>query len=124
MPEQMRFYFDTHIPKAVAVQLQRRGVEVTRCEDVGLAEIDDAEHLEYASAHRLTLVSHDRDFWDLHAKWLSQDLQHCGIVLFSHQFQGNVGKLVSELVILNQLISEGAGTLQEDVYNRVYEINR
>ncbi|MBL8164852.1 MAG: DUF5615 family PIN-like protein [Anaerolineae bacterium] len=62
----VKFYFDTHIPKAVAIQLRARGVIVIRCEEVGLAEVDDTEHLEYATAEGLTLVSHDRDFWDLH----------------------------------------------------------
>jgi predicted nuclease of predicted toxin-antitoxin system len=62
MSDQLRFYFDTHIAKAVATQLRLKGVEVIRCEEVSMAEADDIEHLEYATANRLMLVSHDRDF--------------------------------------------------------------
>lgn len=118
----LRFYFDTHIAKAVAIQLRLKGVEVIRCEEVGMAEADDVEHLEYATANRLMLVSHDRDFWDIHADWLGQGLRHAGIVLFHRQLQGNVGHIVTELVELHQLIADGAGTLELDIYNQVYEI--
>lgn len=117
------FYMDTHIPKAVATQLQYRGVKVVRCEEVGMAEADDVEHLEYATSQGYTLVSHDRDFWDIHGNWLAQGLRHTGIVLFSNQLQGNIGRLVNELVELHEMITQEVGTLEKDVYNQVYEIN-
>lgn len=123
-PSQLKFYFDTHIPKAVATQLRNRGVEVVRCEEVELAEADDVEHLEYATALGLTLVSHDRDFWSIHGEWLSQGLHHTGIVLFNQRFQGQVGKLTQELTYIYEMIKGGAGTIEKDVYNQVYEIDR
>jgi predicted nuclease of predicted toxin-antitoxin system len=118
------YYFDTHIPAAVAQQLRLRGITVVRCEEVGLAAADDVEHLEYATSISHILVSHDRDFWDIHADWLANGLHHAGIVLFNNQLQGNVGRLVSELVELCEMIETGAGTLEQDVYNQVYEIKR
>lgn len=120
----LRFYFDTHIAKAVAVQLRSRGVDVARCEEVGLAEADDTEHLEYATAEGRTLVSHDLDFLNLHAAWSYQGLHHSGIVLFPKRFQGDTGKLVRDLWEWHQLISAGAGTLEADVYDQLIEINR
>jgi len=63
----IRYYLDTHIPKAVAEQLRLRGIDVVRCEEVGLAEADDTEHLEYAAAQERTLVSHDADFRTVHS---------------------------------------------------------
>ncbi len=119
----IKYYFDTHIPKAVAIQLRQKGVDVIRCEEVGLAEVDDAEHLEYATSQDRTLVSHDRDFWTHHSEWLEQGLRHTGVVLFSNQLQGNIGKLFGELLALFQMIEAGAGTLEKDIYNQVYEIN-
>jgi hypothetical protein len=119
----LKFYFDTHIPKAAAVQLRQRGIEVVRCEEVDLAEADDTEHLEYATGHLLTLVSHDRDFWELHGHWMMQGLHHTGIILFHHQFEGKVGKFVTELAALHQLIVGGAGSVEADIYNCVYEVN-
>lgn len=120
----MKFYTDTHIPKAAALQLRNRGIEVARCEEVGLAEADDTEHLEYATAQGCTLVSHDLDFLELHAAWSHQGLKHCGTVLFHRQFQGNIGKIVTELSDWHALITSGAGTVEADVYNKLIEIVR
>jgi predicted nuclease of predicted toxin-antitoxin system len=39
----LKFYMDTHIPKAVAIQLRNKGIDVVRCEDVGLTESDDVD---------------------------------------------------------------------------------
>jgi predicted nuclease of predicted toxin-antitoxin system len=89
-----------------------------------MADADDEEHLEYATAQERSLVSHDRDFWEHHTAWLNQGLRHCGIVLFSNRLQGEIGKLVKELYDLYQMIEGGAGTLEDDVYNHVYEIDR
>lgn len=58
----LTFYFDTHIAKAVATQLIAKGVQVTRCEAVGMAEASDEDHLDYAANHRHILVSQDDDF--------------------------------------------------------------
>jgi predicted nuclease of predicted toxin-antitoxin system len=60
----LKFYTDTHVPKAVAIQLRAQGIEVIRCEEVGLAESDDVEHLEYATSKGCTLVSHDLDLYN------------------------------------------------------------
>jgi hypothetical protein len=38
MAEKIKFYTDTHIAKAVAVQLRQKGVDIVRCEEVGMAE--------------------------------------------------------------------------------------
>jgi hypothetical protein len=120
----LKFYTDTHIPKAVTVQLRNKGIDIVRCEEVELAEADDTEHLEYATSEGRTLVSHDLDFLDIHALWSHQGLHHCGIVLFHRQFQGNVGKMVIELSEWHRLIAEGAGTVESDVYNKLIEIVR
>lgn len=120
----LKFYTDTHIPKAVATQLRSQGIDIIRCEEVGLAEADDTEHLEYATSQGRTMVSHDLDFMELQAAWSHQGLNHCGIVLFHRQFQGNIGKIVTELMTWYQAIAEGAGTLEDDVYNKLIEIVR
>jgi predicted nuclease of predicted toxin-antitoxin system len=114
---------NSHIPKAVATQLRNRGVDVLRCEDVDMAAADDVEHLEYATAQGRTLVSHDRDYWTHHGEWLAQGMRPTGIVLFSNQLQSHVGRLVTELYELFQMIEGNAGTLEQDVYNKVYEVN-
>ncbi len=41
----LKFYTDTHVAKVVAVQLRPRGIEVIRCEDVGMARSGDFDYL-------------------------------------------------------------------------------
>lgn len=74
----IKFYTDTHIAKAVAVQARRRGVDIIRCEEVGMAEAKDAEHLEYATTESHVMISADEDFAILHAKWQASSKQHTG----------------------------------------------
>lgn len=120
----LKYYFDTHIPKAVAVQLRQRDIDVVRCEEVGLAEVDDTEHLEYATAQERTLVSNDADFRNLHSMWIGQGMTHAGIMVFNQRFQGDVGKLVRELYEFHTLIEQGIGTLTKDIYNQLIEFDR
>lgn len=118
----IKYYLDTHIAKAVAIQLRNLGIFVIRCEEVGLAEADDIEHLEYAHAQQLVLVTHDRGFWKHQATLWQNGLQHSGIVLIDRIFQGDVGRIVVELKQLYELIAQGVGTLENDIYNRIYEV--
>ena len=67
---ELRFYLDAHIDKQVAAQLRNHQVAVVRCQEVGLADIDDESHLTYASENHLMLVTKDADFRDLHFQWL------------------------------------------------------
>jgi len=62
----LRFYTDANIDKQVAIQLRQRGIEVTRCQDVGMDDVSDNEHLIYASEHNLSIISKDADFRVLH----------------------------------------------------------
>ncbi len=120
----IRYYLDTHIPKAVAEQLRSRGVDVLRCEEVEMAEADDTEHLEYATAHERTLVSHDADFRDLHSLWIGEGLSHAGIMIFNRRFQGNIGKLVRELFDYHEMVHSGAAVLKDDIFGVLIEIDR
>ena len=120
----IKYYLDTHIPKAVAIQLKLLNIEVIRCEEVGLAEADDIEHLEYAYAHQLVLVTHDRGFWKHQATLWENGLRHAGIVLIDRIFQGDVGKIVIELQYLHDMIQQGVGTIERDIFNQIYEVKK
>lgn len=120
----LKFYTDTHIAKQVAVQLRQRGVDIVRCEEVGLAEADDETHLEYATQNSRMVVSMDDDFASLHSQWQKRQQSHSGIVLVSSRLQGerNIGKIVTALYEYFQLIEAGAGTLEADIHNQLYFI--
>lgn len=85
----LKFYFDTHIAKAAATQLRKKGVDVVRCEEVGLAQASDEEHLQYAADNGRVMVSQDEDFLALDAQWQQADRSHAGIMKVSRQYQGD-----------------------------------
>jgi predicted nuclease of predicted toxin-antitoxin system len=74
------FYTDSHIPHAAVKQLRGKGVDIVRCQDVGLDHANDSEHLTYASEHGHVMVSCDNDFPVLHWKWLAAEKPHSGII--------------------------------------------
>ena len=80
----LKFFFDTHIAKPIAVQLRERGVDAVRCEEVGIAEEDDEALLNYAVKEGRALVSMDVDFQSWHFRWLEAGKLHCGIFTISH----------------------------------------
>ena len=117
----IRFYTDTHIPKQVAIQLREKGVDVIRCEDVGLAEADDEEHLEYAAEHGLALITKDFGFRSRHFRWMEESKKHSGIFYCNDRNNSAIGKIVKECLLYVELIDEEAGTLV-DIENQFFEI--
>jgi hypothetical protein len=118
MPVQIKFYTDTHIAKAVAVQLQSKGVDIIRCEDVGMAEAGDLEHLEYTASTGRTIVTNDQGFTGHHRWWLQAGRQHAGIFLITHDKE-NIGMIVMALLFWHEAVAAGAADLANDVYNQI-----
>ena len=114
----LRFYTDTHIAKQVAIQLRERGIDVVRCEEVGMADADDDEHLEYAVQHGLTVITKDNDFLRLHAQWMAAGQEHAGIFFSSKRAIPAIGEIVVVCSMYYELIKEGAGTAEDDVHNQ------
>jgi predicted nuclease of predicted toxin-antitoxin system len=113
----VKFYTDTHLDKAIAVQARQRGVDVIRCEEVGMATAQDFEHLAYAAAQGRTMISADADFTRLHAEWQASGQPHAGIIYIQPERKDDIGAIVAALEFLHQAIEGGAATLEEDVYN-------
>ncbi len=114
-----KFYADTHIARAVAVQARRRGVDIVRCEEVGMAEAKDSQHLEYATAQGRIMISADEDFPKLHAAWLASGKRHMGIIYVHPVRKDDIGALVDYLEFLHLAAEGGAADLEKDVYNQV-----
>lgn len=121
LTESLKFYTDKHIPKAVALQLRARGIDVVRCEEVGLGDVADDVHLEYAVKNQRTVITHDQDFLRLSNQWLSEGKDHYGIMFCSKFIHGNdhVGIVVKICVEYFELIAGGAGTIKDDMMNQV-----
>lgn len=115
----IRYYTDSHVPKQVATQLRNRGVDVLRCQDIGLEDATDVVHLERATADMRTVISGDEDFLRLNAEWNDAERFHAGIVYFRRELQGNIGLIVKQAFFLYEAVEQGAATPEDDVYNRV-----
>ena len=91
------------------------------CEDVGMAEAADSDHLDYAARAGHVMVSHDEDFLRLHYEWQAIGKTHAGIMRISPILQGprNIGRIVEELLTYYEVIAEGAGTIEDDIENQV-----
>jgi predicted nuclease of predicted toxin-antitoxin system len=116
-----KFYTDKHIPKPVTTQLRKRGVDIVRCEEVGLDEATDITHLEYATREGRVVITNDADFVQLHHQWQREGKQHAGIMYCLPNIQGTagIGRVVNEVMLYHELIEGGAGTVATDLDNRI-----
>jgi predicted nuclease of predicted toxin-antitoxin system len=118
----IKFYTDSHIAKAVTRQLNRRGVDIVRCQDVGMENADDREHLEYAVSRGRTIITGDADFLALDALWRDADRSHTGIIYIKPENREAIGAIVKALHFLHEAVEGGAADLEKDVYNQVMRI--
>jgi Domain of unknown function (DUF5615) len=118
----IKFYTDSHIARAVAIQLRRKGVDIIRCQDVAMDDADDPDHLDYAVKQGRTLVTSDEDFLALDAEWRGSGRQHSGIVYVFPENREAIGTMVKELLFLYEAIEGGAADLEKDVYNQIIRI--
>jgi len=91
----MRLHLDEHVPRAIALGLRRRGIDVTTTVEVGLSSASDEEQLEFARTEGRVLFTHDADFLRLHQR----RVPHAGIV-YCHQGQYALGEIVRRLAAL------------------------
>ena len=102
-----RFYTDEHIPSAVARELQRRDVDVLRCQDAGMVAAEDVDHLSLTTEQDRILVTRDDDFLKLHAAWMKEDKSHAGIVYVQRKNWDNIGLIVGDLLLLREALRPG-----------------
>lgn len=62
MVQKISFYFDEHMPRAVAEGLRSRDVQVMMAIDVEMEGKSDDEHLRYATENGAILVTRDKPF--------------------------------------------------------------
>ena len=74
---EIRFHLDEHMDTAVAVDLRRRGVDVTTTAETGLMRTSDQEQLAFANSQRRVFVTRDRRV----LATIGIDASHAGIVI-------------------------------------------
>lgn len=114
-------YTDGHVPLAVVKQARRkaREIDIIRCEEIGLKDVDDEVHWTYVLEHQRVLITTDQGFLSRAAELNKQGKSHPGIIFITPGMQGDVciGPLVELLVFTHEAIESGAATVDQDVEN-------
>jgi uncharacterized protein with PIN domain len=98
MGQEIKFYADEHVPKAVVRGLRQRGVDVLSVSEAGMLGATDDEHLKRARDEGRVIFTQDDDFLRLHAAGKS----HGGIV-YSPQ-QTSIGDMIRGLILIHQIL--------------------
>jgi hypothetical protein len=100
--DRLRYYFDQHVPLAVARGLQRRGVDVLTAQEADRCGLADSEQLRLASADGRVLVTFDADFLTL----VANNVDHAGIA-FCAATKYSIGELIYALLLLHNVLEPG-----------------
>jgi hypothetical protein len=97
--ESIRFFFDEHVPTAVAQGRRRRGVAVVTAYEANRRGLADVDQLAYAYQAGLVLVTQDTDLLRLHAR----GAVHGGIVYAPQQTP--IGALIQWLFLIHDVLT-------------------
>lgn len=97
--ERIRFFFDEHVPQAVADGLRRRGVNVLTTLESGRVEFADEDQLSFATEQARVMMTMDADFLALDA----QGAPHTGIA-YAQQGSRTIGELIRALLLIYDVL--------------------
>jgi len=95
----LQFFFDQHVPRAIALGLRLRGVDVVTAAEDGAAELDDSALMDRASDLGRILVSFDSDLL-AEANRRRQANRHFSGLVFAHPLRVPVGVCVNDLELI------------------------
>ena len=107
MSKVIKLQADEHIPSAVIVGLQRRGIDVLSTSQASLLGATDEQQLIFAAENQRVLITQDDDFLILHA----QGMTHSGIIFV--QSGRAIGTMVRGIHLITQVLTT------EDMQNHV-----
>ena len=115
---------DENIADAVIDQLAGRDVDVTRVRHVLLEGTPDPDLLEYAHEYGYALLTHDQKITRHIAARHREGKGHAGVFIARQHLQGEsgIGAIVTSILEYHELITVGAGTVQDDVRGHVIYI--
>lgn len=97
--EEIKFYFDEHIPSAVADALQQQGLDVLTVQAANRRGLSDDEQLDFATQENRVMVTMDSDYIALAA----QGVSHAGIAFITSDT--SIGDLINNLVLLHGVMT-------------------
>ena len=75
-------YTDADVHGRLAGLIRKQGYDARSAVEEGNGDLDDEDHLEFASAHNRAILTHNqKDFAPLHRKWQQEGKHHSGIIL-------------------------------------------
>lgn len=95
----LAFYFDHHVPSAVARGLRSRGIDVLTTQEDGTAESDDEAILKRATELDRVVYTQDDDFLVIASHWQETGREFAGIV-YAEQIGITIGRAVLDLEII------------------------
>lgn len=108
----VRFYFDVHVPQAVASQLGKRGIGVLTAQADHSTTLPDHALLERARHLGRVMVTSDIRFRALAESWQQSGRYFEGLV-FAHPLHVTIGQMVLNLELIARAISP------EEIQNQV-----
>ena len=93
------FYFDVHLPHAIAKQLRRRQVDVLLPQEDGTDLFTDEQILEKATKLNRVMVTLDIGFKVMAENWQAHNRHFSGMT-FVHSQRATIGQLVSDLELI------------------------
>jgi hypothetical protein len=97
--EQISFYLDEHIHRAVADGLRHRGVNVLTVQEAGKNGVSDRQQLSFALSEGRVMVTMDSDFLLL----ASEGVSHAGIAYANSQRA--IGDLIGSLILIYDVLA-------------------
>lgn len=94
------FYFDQHVPSAIARGARRLGVDVLTALEDGRPEAGDEELLVRATQLGRVIVTCDDDFLVLADDWLNAGKTFAGVV-YGHQLRLTIGRTIRDLELVS-----------------------
>jgi hypothetical protein len=102
-------YLDVHVPRAIAIQLRRRNVDVLTAIEDKCEKLTDEELLERAGILNRIMFTQDIRFKAMAQDWQRRGRHFAGL-LFGHQNGATLGKYVTELEIVAKATELSAWT--------------
>lgn len=95
----VKLYFDVHVPRVIARELKRRGVDVLAAQMDGAARLLDPALLDRATALGRVLFSRDEDLLREATGRQNAGAPFAGVV-YAHQLRVTIGQCVRDLELL------------------------
>jgi transcriptional regulator GlxA family with amidase domain len=95
----VRLYMDVHVPRAIADQLRRRGVDVLTAIEDAADQLPDDQLLERATELGRAIFTQDIRFKALAEQWQREQRDFAGL-LFGPQLGVTIGQYVRDLELI------------------------